>query len=197
MNRICFLVAAAVALAGCAAAPGGARKPPTSWEHAQSLSNCGSTDGRFAEVGYPAEENDQAGMAHSAWPVLGSLSAMVRAGANSPSRGGVAAVSIEIVDGHPSFKAFDREGAELPLIVREWWCAEKALMTRAVLSGEQSKQQGVPEVRDESVLRLWRAQDGSLIAEQTLEGITPGALGSSSNHRALTRSYFRFAAATR
>jgi hypothetical protein len=197
MNRICFLAAAAVALAGCAAAPEGARKPPASWEHAQSLSNCGSTDGRFVEVGYPAQENDQAGMAHSAWPVLGSLSAMVRAGANSPSRGGVAAVSIEIVDGHPSFKAFDREGAELPLTVREWWCEEKALMTRAVLSGEQLKEQGVPEVRDESVLRLWRAQDGALIAEQTLESVTPGALGSSSNHRALNRSYFRFTAATR
>jgi hypothetical protein len=105
-------------------------------------------------------------------------------------------VSIEIVDGRPHFKGFSADGVELPLMSREWWCEEKALVTRAVL-GHLPAEEGVPEVRDESVLRLWRARDGTLIAEQTLESISPGVLGSSSRHRQLTRSYFRFPSAAR
>jgi hypothetical protein len=100
-------------------------------------------------------------------------------------------VSIEIVDGRPRFKGYAADGTELPLMEREWWCEEKALTTRVVLGSVPSET--VPKVRDESVLRLWRAQDGALIAEQTLEGVTPGVLGSSSHHRPTTRSYFRFA----
>ena len=194
MKRICF-VAVAVVLGGCAASPGGARKPPESWQHAQSVSNCGSTDGRFGEIGAPAPENARAGMAHSVWPTMGSLSTMVRAGANGMPYGNLSAVSIEIVDGRPHFKAYGADGAEAPLEAREWWCDEKALVSRAVLGNVSSE--GVPKVRDESVLRLWRALDGALIAEQTLENITPGAFGSSSNHQPLTRSYFRFPPAAR
>jgi hypothetical protein len=193
MKRICFL-AMAGALVGCAAAPQGARDVPDAWQQAQSLSNCGSTDGRFDETGTPATENSRADIEHTAWPVMGSLSAMVRTGANGMSHGGIAAVSIEIVDGRPHFKAFGPDGADVPLMEREWWCDQKALVTRTVL-GNVPAGEGVPEERDESVLRLWRAQDGALIAEQTLESITPGALGSSSNHRPVNRSYFRFASA--
>jgi hypothetical protein len=167
--------------------------PPEAWQPSQALSNCGSTDGKFAEVGRPAPENARAGMAHSVWPTMGSLSAMVRTGANGMPRGGFSAVSIEIVDGRPHFKGYGANGTELPLMTREWWCEEKALMTRAVLG--ELPPEGVPAVRDESVLRLWRAMDGALIAEQTLESVTPGALGSSSNHRPLTRTYFRFPSA--
>jgi hypothetical protein len=192
MKRVCFLAMAGV-LAGCAAAPEGARSAPDSWRPAQSLSNCGSTDGRFGEIGVPAAENARADVAHTAWPVMGSLSAMVRTGANGMSHGGVAAVSIEILDGRPHFKGFGADGAELPVMEREWWCDEKALVTRVVLGNVSET--GVPEVRDESVLRLWRAQDGALIAEQTLESVTPGMLGTSSNHRPLHRTYFRFASA--
>lgn len=194
MNRICFLAVAAV-LAGCAASPEGAPRPPDAWQPSAALSNCGSTDGRFEEIGRPGEENARAGMAHTAWPTMASLSAIVRTGANGMPYGGVAAVSIEIVDGRPHFKAFGADGAEAPLEAREWWCDGKALVSRAVLGNVSSE--GVPKVRDESVVRLWRAVDGALIAEQTLESVTPGALGSSSNHRPLTRSYFRFASATR
>jgi hypothetical protein len=191
MKRI-WLPVVAAALGGCAASPERTRNLPDSWQPAESLSNCGSTDGRFEEVGAPSPMNAQAGTAFSIWPVMGSLSAMVRTGANGMPRGNVSAMSIEIVDGSPRFKAYGAEGALASLPVREWWCAEKALMTRAVLSGLPSEGAGLPEVRDESVLRLWRAQDGALIAEQTLESITPSALGSSSKHRALSRSYFRF-----
>jgi hypothetical protein len=194
MKYICFL-AVAIALTGCAAAPEGALKPPGSWQHSKSLSNCGSTDGRFEEIGTPAPENARAGLTHSAWPVMASLSAMVRTGANGMPRGAVSALSIEIVDGRPHFKAYGADGVEVPLPVREWWCDEKALVSRAVLGNVSSA--GVPEVRDESLLRIWRAQDGALIAEQTLESVTPGVLGSSSHHRPLTRSYFRFAPAAR
>jgi hypothetical protein len=193
MKRLCFLAVTA-ALTACATSPEGARKAPEPWQGSQSLSNCGSTDGKYGEIGEPAPENAAAGMPHSVWPTMGSLSAMVRTGANGMPRGGISAVSIEIVDGRPSFKAYSADGVELPLMAREWWCAEKALMTRAVL-GSLPAQEGVPEIRDESVLRLWRARDGTLIAEQTLESITPGALGSSSRHRQLTRSYFRFPSA--
>jgi hypothetical protein len=190
MRRFCFLTLA-VALAGCAAAPEGARKPPQAWQHAESLSNCGSTDGRFAVVGYPAEENSRSALQSTAWPVLGSLSTMIRTGANGMPRNEASSVSIEIVDGRPRFKGYAADGTELPLMEREWWCDEKALTTRVVLGAVPSEK--VPEVRDESVLRLWRAKDGALIAEQTLEDVTPGVLGSSSNHRPTTRSYFRFA----
>jgi len=194
MNRMCFLAVAA-ALAGCAASPEGARKPPDAWQPSQALSNCGSTDGRFEEIGRPGEENARAGMSHTAWPVMASLTAMLRTGANGMPHGGVSTVSIEIVDGRPHFKAFGADGVEVPLEAREWWCDGKALVSRAVLGNVSSE--GVPKVRDESVLRLWRSLDGALIAEQTLESVTPGALGSSSNHRPLTRSYFRFASAAR
>lgn len=196
MKRVRFLAMAGLlvgVLAGCAAVPEGARSVPESWRQAQSLSNCGSTDGRFDDVGTPAAENSRADLAHTAWPVMGSLSTMVRTGANGMSHGGFSAVSIEILDGRPHFKGFGADGAELPVMEREWWCDEKALVTRAVLGNVVEK--GVPEVRDESVLRLWRAQDGALIAEQTLESVTPGMLGSSSNHQPLNRSYFRFPSA--
>ena len=121
MKYICFLAVAAV-LTGCAASPGGAVYPPESWQHSKSLSNCGSTDGRFEEIGNPAPENARAGLSHSAWPVMASLSAMVRTGANGMPHRGVAAVSIEIVDGRPHFKAYGADGVEVPLTVREWWC---------------------------------------------------------------------------
>ena len=192
MTRAFLLTALAGTLVGCATAPQGAREAPESWRQAQSLSNCGSTDGRFDEVGAPAPDNAHADIIeHTAWPVMGSLSAMARTGANGASHGGVANVSIEIVDGRPHFKAFGADGTEVPLMEREWWCDQKALVTRTVL-GNAPGGEGVPALRDESVLRLWRAQDGALIAEQTLENVTPGMLGSSSNHRALNRSYFRF-----
>ena len=192
MRRLCFLTLAAAVLAGCVAAPDGARKAPEGWQHAQSLSNCGSTDGRYSVIGYPAADNSHSDLVSTAWPVMGSLGTMVRTGANGMPRGDASTVSIEIVDGRPHFKGYDANGAELPLMEREWWCEDKALMTRAVL-GNDAPSEKVPKVRDESVLRLWRAQDGALIAEQTLEGITPGAFGSSSNHRPFTRTYFRFA----
>jgi hypothetical protein len=189
MKRVCFLAVGA-ALAGCASAPEGARSPPDSWQHSSTVSNCGSTDGKYGEIGNPAPENARAGMPHSVWPTMGSLSAMVRTGANGMPRGGFSAVSIEIVDARPSFKGYDAAGVELPLMAREWWCEGKTLTTRVALGNVTSE--GLPEERDEAVLRLWRARDGSLIAEQTLESITPGAFGSSSNHHALTRSFFRF-----
>lgn len=192
MKRIWFLAAAA-ALAGCASAPEGAQNIPESWRQSQTLSNCGSTDGRFEDTGVPAAENSRADLAHTAWPVMGSLSSMVRTGANGMAYGGVSAVSIEIVDGRPHFKGFGADGIELPLMEREWWCDQKALVTRAVLGPVPAK--GVPKDRDEAVLRLWRAQDGALIAEQTLENITPGMFGSSSNRQPLNRSYFRFPSA--
>lgn len=191
MKPMCCL-AVAVALAGCAVSPDEERVrdlPPT-WRHSASLSNCGSTDGRYEELGRPAPGNSYA-EARSVWPKMGSLSAMVRSGANGMPRRDLSVVSIEIVDGRPHFKGFDSNGAEVPLMEREWWCEDKTLATRTVLGTVQSD--GVPEVRDESVLRLWRAPDGALIAEQTLESITPGALGSSANHRPITRTYFRFA----
>lgn len=191
MKPMCVLAVAA-ALAGCAASPERERAGdlPPSWQHSQSVSNCGSTDGRYEELGAPAAANSEA-EGRSVWPKMGSLSAMVRSGANGMPRRDLATVSIEIVDGHPHFKAFAADGSEVPLMEREWWCEQKTLTTRTVLGTVHSD--GVPEVRDESVLRLWRAPDGALIAEQTLESITPGALGSAPNHEAVTRSYFRFA----
>jgi hypothetical protein len=181
--------AIAVALAGCAASPQGARRPPEAWQQSESLSNCGSTDGRFVETGRPGPANVQ-GLEQSVWPVMASLSAMIRTGANGMPRTTATVVSIEIVDGRPHFKAYDAAGADVPLMEREWWCEDKALMTRTVLGSVPTEK--VPEVRDESIVRLWRAADGALIAEQTLESVTPGLLGSSSHHRGLTRSYFRF-----
>lgn len=194
MRCVC-LVALILVFAGCTASrEKQARNVPPTWQHSQTLSNCGSTDGRFDELGAPAAQNSEA-EARSIWPKMGSLSAMVQNGANGMSRKQLSTVSIEIVDGHPHFKAFDREGAEVPLIEREWWCEGKALMTRVVLGTVSSD--SLPEERDESVLRLWRASDGALIAQQTIESITPGTFGSSSNHKPITRSYFRFASAAR
>jgi hypothetical protein len=194
MNRMCFL-AVAVALVGCSTSPEQPhpRDLPEAWQHSPSLSNCGSTDGRFDEHGEPAPANSQA-EARSLWPKMGSLSSMVSTGANGMPRRDLATVGIEIVDGHPRFKAYADNGTEVPVMEREWWCEEKALMTRTVLGTVESE--GVPEVRDESVLRLWRATDGALIAEQRLESITPGSLGSSPNHQLVTRTYFRFPAVT-
>jgi hypothetical protein len=194
MRRVlCFALVSL--LAGCAAVPQGAEKSPESWQHTETLSNCGSTDGRFSEVGAPAAENGRAaGWQSSAWPAGGSLSAIVRTGANGMAHSNTSVVSIEIIDGHPSFKGYAADGTELPLTAREWWCEEKALMTRVVLTGDPSKT--VPRVRDEAVLRMWRAQDGALIAEQTLESVTPAVFGDS-QHTPVTRSYFRFAAAAK
>jgi hypothetical protein len=76
---------------------------------------------------------------------------------------------------------------------REWWCDQKSLMTRVTLGSVSSE--SVPEERDDAVLRLWRASDGALIAQQTLESISPGAFGGSSNHQPVTQTYFRFASA--
>lgn len=193
MNRLLAL-AMALSLAGCAAVPKGAQRPPASWQHPLPASGCGNIDGRFAEVGIPAPQNARAGLAHSAWPTMGALSAMVRSGANGMPSRRLAAVSIEIVDGHPRFKGYAADGAEIPLQVREWWCEGGSLTTRAILGAVDS--QAVPETRDESVLRLWKAADGALIAEQTLVNITPGMFGSSSRRQPLTRSYFSFPAAT-
>ena len=195
MKRLCFLAVVA-ALAGCSTSPEQQRPRdlPAPWQHSQSLSNCGSTDGRFDEHGEPAPGNAQA-EARSVWPKMGSLSSMVSRGANSMPRRDLATVGIEIVDGRPHFKAYAEDGTEVPMMEREWWCDEKALVTRTVLGTVQSE--GVPEVRDESVLRLWRATDGALIAEQTLESITPGSFGGSSNHQLVTRTYFRFPPVTR
>lgn len=195
MNRMCFL-AVVVALVGCSSHPEQqhAGDLPVSWQHSQSLSNCGSTDGRFDEHGAPAPGNARA-EARSVWPKMGSLSSMVTSGANGMARRDLSTVGIEIVDGRPRFKAYAEDGTEVPVMEREWWCEEKALATRTVLGTVQSE--GVPEVRDESVLRLWRATDGALIAEQTLESITPGSFGSSSNHQLVTRTYFRFPPVTR
>lgn len=192
MRRIpCFFFAGL--LTACAASPEGAQQPPESWRRAQSVSNCGSVDGKFAELGAPDPKNVR-GMSDFAWPTTGSLSSMVRTGANGMSYGGVATVSIEIVDGHPRFKAFGSDGVEVPLEAHEWWCEGKSLTTRAVLGNVES--QGVPKVRDESMLRLWRAHDGALIAEQTLESVQPKLFGSSARHRPLTRTYFSFPPAT-
>ncbi len=194
MNRLCFF-AVAVALAGCATSPDQqrAKDVPESWQHSQSLSNCGSTDGRFDEHGAPAPGNSMA-EARSVWPKMGSSAQWLRTARTACPRRDLATVGIEIVDGRPHFKAYAENGAEVSVMEREWWCEEKALVTRTVLGTVQSE--GVPEVRDESVLRLWRATDGALIAEQTLESITPGSFGSSSNHRLVTRTYFRFSTVT-
>src|SRR5262245_37026767 len=131
MQRFC-LAAVIVAFAGCTSSPEKVRNVPPNWQHSQTLSNCGSTDGRFDEIGAPASQNSEA-EARSVWPKMGSLSAMVQNGSNGRASRELRTVSIEIVDGSPRFKAFGPDGAEVPLMAREWWCEGKTLMTRVVL----------------------------------------------------------------
>ncbi len=65
-------------------------------------------------------------------------------------------------------------------------------MTRVTLGSVSSA--SVPEERDDAVLRLWRASDGALIAQQTSGKHLARAFGSLA-HEPVTQTYFRFASA--
>jgi hypothetical protein len=151
--------------------------------------------GTYSAHGDPGPANAHAGLYNVVWPTAGSLTAMIESGANGAHRHGATTVQFaQDAPGRPVFIAFDAGGKTLELVTREWQCVDGILETRTQLSsGTQARES---EPIDESVIRLWAAFDGALIAENTVERARLTTFGPSADRRALARFYFRFAPAS-
>ncbi len=181
-------------LAGCATTLEGAAETPSSWMGTPS-SSCTNVAGSYSTHGEPAEANAHSGLYNVFWPTAGSLIAMIETGANRGDRFGMATLDLAIDSaGRPVFAVPDASGKTTGLASREWQCTEGVLETRALLSGGlRASEFGLV---DESVIRLWKASDGALIAENTVESARMHASGPTTDRRALARFYFRFAPAS-
>src|SRR5215471_7084480 len=165
----------------------GAREPPEAWV-ARSAA-CADISGTYSELGAAAPANSHAWTYMVVWPNFGSLASFVEHGTNGvagfPPR---AFVRIDVdATGHATFRAFDTTGSEQPVKAREWWCEGGMLMTRAPLDPHNY----APEHHDESFVRLWRARDGSLIAEDTFREVRHHLRDSTASHEPFARFYFR------
>lgn len=183
-----------VGVAACVSTPiAGARKPPDSWEPAVATAGCESVSGIYDDFGAPAPDNSNEAYA-LLWPVTGSLVSFAERGLITLPPRVITAVGVDAdSEGHATFSERGAQGTERPLVSREWWCDKGALVTRAALREDADTDEH--RDRDESQVRLWKAADGALIAENTLMSVTQHSR-SSATHEPLVRLYFRFAAVT-
>lgn len=181
-------------LAGCPSMPvpvEGAREPPASWKPVVTA-DCAALSGAYSEFGTPAPGNASAFMYTVVWPVTGSLVSFVERGVNSASRLGAPSVSIDVpAGGTPAFSVPSSTGATLPLTPREWWCEGGALVTRTALGTTAPTYSEKDHA--ESYIRLWKAEDGALIAENTFRSVEQRHRGTAA-HEPFSRFYFRFPA---
>lgn len=184
--------AGAVVLTGCITRYPieGARTPPDAWV-AKSTA-CDAIAGTYGELGRPAPQNSRAWLYMVVWPNVGSLASFVERGTNGlrffPP---IAHIRIDVdAGGHPTFTAFNTTGSEEPLQPREWWCEGGMLVTRGPLNPTQYAQAH----HQESLVRVWRAPDGSLIVEDTFREVRHHLRGSQASHEPFARFYFRFPA---
>jgi hypothetical protein len=184
-------LSSAAFITGCATTIDGAEAPPAGW-HSTPSGNCVDIAGTYSSMGLPAPGNSRSGMYNVVWPVAGSLVSMIENGANGTHLGGSTRVLIN-VEGPSSvkFSALDREGRAQQLSARQWHCRGSELTTRALLSRLNPPEHS--DVIEESVMRLWKSDDGALIAEDSIERAKWHADAPPTNHQALARFYFRFA----
>jgi hypothetical protein len=168
----------------------GARTPPDAW--VASSNACDQIAGTYAEVGAAAPANSRAWIYMVVWPNFGSLVSFVEHGANgTPGFPPLSIVRIDVdASGHATFRAFDTAGGEQPVKAREWWCEGGMLVTRGPLNLTRY----TPENHEESLVRLWKAPDGALIAEDTFREVRHHLRDSQASHTAFARFYFRFPA---
>jgi hypothetical protein len=185
-------VVVAIGLDGCASAPiEGAREPPPDWK-AVTATDCGALAGVYSDFGAPAPRNSTSYLYTLVWPNAGSLVSFIERGVNSPPRFDFLTVSVRIdvpAGGAPAFSAHSSPGADLPLTPREWWCDGGTLVTRASL-GTTAASYSEKE-HDESYVRLWKAEDGALVAENTFRSVRQ-RLRATATHEPFARFYFRF-----
>ncbi len=191
IQTLCLFLAAFAS--GCATLIDGAEEPPGDWMPKGSR-NCVEIDGLFAVQGMPAQTNARSGMYTVVWPDTGSLDSMIENGVNRTNQGSVSTVRISI-EGPASvrFSAFDNNGRSQLLAAREWQCMGSDLTTRAMLSRLNPPKDS--EMIEESVVRLWKSDDGALIAENSVERSKWHSDGPSTDHHVTARFYFRFAPA--
>lgn len=178
-------------VSACVSTPiGGARKPPDSWGPAVATAGCESMSGIYDDFGAPAPGNSNDAFT-LLWPVTGSLVSFAERGVLAIPPRVVTAVGIDADSaGHATFSGLGADGTAQSFASREWWCDNGTLVTRAALPAHPD----TDKHRDESQVRLWKAADGALIAENTLMSVTRRSR-SSATHDPLVRLYFRFAAA--
>jgi len=191
LQTLCLFLAALAS--GCATAIDGAEEPPGAWMPKVS-GNCVEVDGLFEAQGLPAPTNANSGLYTVMWPATGSLASMIEYGVNGMKRRSASTVRISI-EGPASmkFSVFDGEGRSQLLAAREWQCKGSELTTRALLSRINPPKDS--EMIEESVVRLWKSDDGALIAENSVERSKWHSDGPSTGHHATARFYFRFAPA--
>lgn len=191
IHTLCLFLAALAS--GCATAIDGAEEPPGAWMPKGS-GNCVEIGGLFAVQGLPAPTNAHSGLYTVVWPTTGSLDSMIENGVNGMKQGSASTVRISI-EGPASvrFSTFDNEGRSQLLSAREWQCKGSELTTRALLSRLNPPQDS--EMIEESVVRLWKSDDGALIAENSVERSKWHSDGPSTGHHTVARFYFRFAPA--
>ena len=186
MAAVSVLWTIMVLCGGCATAIPGVSGPPQGWQ-STAVTRCSDIAGSYVAQGVPAVSNASAG--YSLWPAMGSLVAMIERGSNGIPYSKASQVRIAMSSDTAVFVAFDSSDEPQSLAVREWWCSQGALETRATLG---IKQEEATNTRDESVVRLWKSEDGALIAENTIESLVPKFRRSSVRHTPLARFYFRF-----
>jgi hypothetical protein len=191
IQALCLFLAAFAS--GCAMEINGAKEPPGDWMPRVS-GNCAEIDGHFEGKGLPASTNARSGLYSVLWPTAGSLTSMIEDGVNRAKQAPVSTVRISI-EGPASvkFSAFDDQGKPQLLAAREWQCRGSELTTRALLSRRHPPQDS--DMIEESVVRLWKSDDGALIAENSVERSKYHSDGPSTGHHAMARFYFRFAPA--
>jgi hypothetical protein len=168
----------------------GARVPPDAW--VANSTTCDQIAGTYAEVGAAAPANADAWTYMVVWPNFGSLVSIAERGSNGvPAFPPRARVRIDVdPTGHATFHAFDTAGGEEPVKAHEWWCEGGTLVTRGPLNLSRY----TPEHHEESLVRLWKAPDGALIAEDTFREVRHHLRDSQASHAAFARFYFRFPA---
>ena len=196
-NTVVPVIAALIltlGLAGCPSMPvpvEGAREPPVSWKPVVAA-DCAALSGTYSEFGTPAQRNASAFMYMVVWPVTGSLVSFVERGVNSAPRLGAPSVSIDVpASGTPAFSVPSSTGDVLRLTPHEWWCEGGALVSRTAV-GTTAPSYSEKD-HDESYVRLWKAEDGALIAENTFRSVEQRNRAKAT-HEPFARFYFRFPA---
>jgi hypothetical protein len=188
IQALCLFLAAC--LSGCATAIDGAEEPPGAWMP-KVPGNCTEIDGLYAVQGLPAPTNANSGLYTVVWPTTGSLDSMIEHGVNGMKLGSANTVRISIEGpASVSFSAFDDKGRAQLLAAREWQCEGSELTTRVLLSRIDPLKDS--EKVEESVVRLWKSDDGALIAENSVERAKWHSDGPTTGHHAMARFYFRF-----
>jgi hypothetical protein len=110
---------------------------------------------------------------------------MIESGANGSPRANVFSIQVAVTaDNRVNFVARDPKGIGVHLAVRQWQCENGSLVTHAPLGTSNEKYDFA--IKDESFIRVWKASDGSLIAEHTLQSVM------ADKNKLVQRFYFRF-----